>query len=178
MHVVGSAGVCLAAALIPHFLLPAGKGEPDWKSLCLGDGELAEHNWKLAQKYEGIQDAEARIHAEIPDPCELAVVAFGSAARIAKSAVDRATEAGHRVGLLRPVTLWPFPAKALRQVAEQGVPLLTVELNTGQMVEDVRLAVEGKTEVSFAGWPPGYLPSPDDVYAEIAKRLDAREKCA
>ena len=58
------------------------------------------------------------------------------------------------------------------------MPLLTVELNTGQMVEDVRLAVEGKTDVSFAGWPPGYLPSPDDVYGEITKRVRAEEQCA
>jgi 2-oxoglutarate ferredoxin oxidoreductase subunit alpha len=148
------------------------------KSLYLGDGELAEHNWKLAQKYEEIRGKEARMHVEMPDECGLAVVAFGSAARIAKSAVDRANEEGLRVGLLRPVTLWPFPAEAVLRVASQGVPLLTVELNTGQMVEDVRLAAEGRTEVSFAGWPPGYLPSPDDVYAEIVKRVHPREKCA
>jgi len=156
----------------------AGRPARKIKSLFLGDGDLAEHNWKLAQKYEGIKGAEARIHAEIPEECELALVAFGSAARIAKSAVDRANQEGHRVGLLRPVTLWPFPTEAVRRVADQGIPLLTVELNTGQMVEDVRLAAEGKTEVSFAGWPPGFLPSPDDVYAEIAKRVNAREKCA
>jgi len=148
------------------------------KSLYLGDGELADHNWKLAQKYERIKSQEARIHEEIPEDCQLAVVAFGSAARIAKSAVDRANEEGLRVGLLRPLTLWPFPAEALRRAASQGIPLLTVELNTGQMVEDVRLAVEGKTEVSFAGWPPGYLPSPDDVYGEITKRVSAEERCA
>jgi 2-oxoglutarate ferredoxin oxidoreductase subunit alpha len=141
------------------------------KSLFLGDGELNEHCWKLARKYEEISRKEARVHLEVPDDCELAVVAFGSAARIAKSAVDRAREEGRRVGLIRPVTVWPFPSEALRAVAAKGVPFLTVELNTGQMVEDVRLAVEGRSEVSFAGYPPGYLPSPDDIYQEIERRL-------
>ncbi|GAB4256203.1 MAG: 3-methyl-2-oxobutanoate dehydrogenase subunit VorB [Deferrisomatales bacterium] len=148
------------------------------KSLYLGDGELADHNWALAQKYREIEQKESRAHVEVPERCELAVVAFGSAARIAKSAVDRANEEGRRVGLVRPITLWPFPSEVIRTVAEKGVPFLTVELNTGQMVEDVRLAVEGRSRVDFAGWPPGYLPNPDDVYAEIAKRLPAEEKCA
>ena len=156
----------------------AGRPARKIKSLYLGDGELAEHNWQLAKKYEGIQAREARARLEVPDGCELAVVAFGSAARIAKSAVDRANEAGRRVALVRPVTLWPFPAGDLQRLAAQGVPFLVVELNTGQMVEDVRLAVEGASPVSFAGYPPGYLPSPDDVYGEIVRRLAPEEKCA
>jgi 2-oxoglutarate/2-oxoacid ferredoxin oxidoreductase subunit alpha len=148
------------------------------KSLYLGDGELAEHNWHLARKYAEIQAKEARAHVEMPKGCELAVVAFGSAARIAKSAVDRANEEGRRVGLVRPITLWPFPTEHVRRVAGEGVPFLVVELNTGQMVEDVRLAVEGRSPVSFAGYPPGHLPSPDDVYDEIVRRLAPEEKCA
>jgi 2-oxoglutarate/2-oxoacid ferredoxin oxidoreductase subunit alpha len=141
------------------------------KSLYLGDGELNEHCWHLARKYEQIQEKECRVHLEVPDGCELAVVAFGSAARIAKSAVDRFREEGRRVGLVRPVTLWPFPSAAIRALAEKGVPFLTVELNTGQMVEDVRLSAEGRSTVSFAGYPPGYLPSPEDLYDQIARRL-------
>ncbi|GAB6062924.1 3-methyl-2-oxobutanoate dehydrogenase subunit VorB [Deferrisoma palaeochoriense] len=148
------------------------------KSLYLGDGELAEHNWKLAQKYEEIKRKETRAEVKVPEGCEIAVVAFGSAARIAKSAVDRLNDEGRRVGYVRPITLWPFPDEAVRQVAEQGVPLLTVELNTGQMVEDVRLAVEGRVPVHFAGYPPGYLPSPDDIYEEIVRRLPAGEEAA
>jgi 2-oxoglutarate ferredoxin oxidoreductase subunit alpha len=115
---------------------------------------------------------------EVPDKCELAVVAFGSAARIAKTAVDRAREEGRRVGLIRPVTLWPFPSEAIRRVAAKRTPFLTVELNTGQMVEDVRLAVEGRSQVSFAGYPPGYLPSPDDIYEQIIQRLPTPEEPA
>ncbi len=148
------------------------------KSLFLGDGELAEHNWRLAEKYREIREKAVRVDVQVPDGCELAVVAFGSAARIAKSAVDRANDEGRRVGLIRPITLWPFPTAEIREVAERGVPLLAVELNTGQMVEDVRLSSEGRSPVTFAGWPPGYLPSPDDVYGEIARRLAGGEKVA
>jgi 2-oxoglutarate ferredoxin oxidoreductase subunit alpha len=162
------------------WVLTGAKGRParKLKSLYLADGELADHNWKLSEKYEEIQKHEAKAHVEVPSQCEFAVVAFGSAARIAKSAVDRANEEGRRVGLLRPITVWPFPTEPIRLVAEKGIPLLTVELNTGQMVEDVRLAAAGKTEVSFAGYPPGYIPSPDDIYDEIAQRLSPQEKCA
>jgi 2-oxoglutarate ferredoxin oxidoreductase subunit alpha len=149
----------------------AGRPARKIKSLYLGDGELAEHNWHLSRKYAEIQAREARAHLEVPPGCELAVVAFGSAARIAKSAVDRANAEGRRVGLVRPVTLWPFPSEHVRRLGEEGVPFLVVELNTGQMVEDVRLAVEGRSPVSFAGYPPGYLPSPDDVYEEILRGL-------
>ncbi len=148
------------------------------KSLYLGEGELADHNWKLARKYEEIRKKEARAHVEVPEGCELAVVAFGSAARIAKSAVDRLNDEGRAVGLIRPVTLWPFPEQAVRAVAEREIPILTVELNTGQMVEDVRLAVEGRAPVHFAGYPPGYLPSPDDVYEQIVRHLARKEQVA
>ena len=74
--------------------------------------------------------------------------------------------------------MWPFPSAVIRAVADQGIPLLTVELNTGQMVEDVRLSVEGKVAVGFAGYPPGYLPSPDDVYQAIIEKLPSQEQSA
>lgn len=144
------------------------------KSLYLGDGELAEHNWRLMEKYKRIQAAETRVRVEVPEGCQLAVAAFGSAARIARTAVDRANEEGYRVGLVRPITVWPFPTDAVREVSEKGIPFLTVELNTGQMVEDVRLSVEGRSAVHFAGYPPGYLPSPDEIYAEIVKLIGGK----
>ncbi len=153
----------------------AGRDRRRIKSLYLSDGELAKHNWALKEKYEEISRCETKAQVEMPAGCELAVAAFGSAARIAKSAIDRVNDEGRRVGLVRPITLWPFPTAAVREVAENGVPLLTVELNTGQMVEDVRLAVEGRVPVGFAGYPPGYMPSPDDVYAEILKHLPPQE---
>lgn len=145
------------------------------KSLYLAEGELADHNWRLAEKYKRISQNEVRIQTDIPEDCQLGVVAFGSAARIAKSAVDRANEEGHRVAMIRPITLWPFPTEEIIKIAESGLDFLTVELNTGQMVEDVRLAVNGRSKVEFAGYPPGYIPSPDEVYEEIMKRLKDKE---
>jgi 2-oxoglutarate ferredoxin oxidoreductase subunit alpha len=145
------------------------------KSLFLGDGELAEHNWRLVEKYKKIKEHETKVHLEVPEDAELVIAAFGSAARIAKSAVDRANDEGRRVGLVRPITVWPFPSEAIARIAAKGVPFLTVELNVGQMVEDVRLAVNGRSEVHFAGYPPGYLPSPDEIYGEIMKHLDAKK---
>lgn len=153
----------------------AGRPRRKIKSLYLGDGELAEHNWRLWEKYKLITQNEVRVKTEIPEGCELAVAAFGSAARIARTAVDRANEEGRKIGLVRPITVWPFPTDEVRAISERGIPFLTVELNTGQMVEDVRLAVEGRSKVSFAGYPPGYLPSPDEIYREIMKALEGKE---
>ncbi len=145
------------------------------KSLFLGDGELAEHNWKMLEHYREVEAKETRVKIEVHDDCELAVVAFGSAARIAKSAVDRLNDEGRNIGMVRPITVWPFPYKEIRELAEKDIPFLTVELNVGQMVEDVRLSVEGRSKVSFAGYPPGYLPSPDEIYEEITKLLDKKD---
>ncbi len=146
------------------------------KSLYLGDGDLADHNWRLDQKHKLISEKETKVHLEVPEGCELVVVAFGSAARIAKSAIDRANEEGGKIGLVRPITVWPFPDKAIEVLAEKGIPFIVVELNTGQMVEDVKLAVNGRSEVTFCGYPPGYLPSPDEVYEKIMEHTGGEEK--
>ncbi|PLX42991.1 MAG: 3-methyl-2-oxobutanoate dehydrogenase subunit VorB [Deltaproteobacteria bacterium] len=145
------------------------------KSLYLGDGDLAEHNWRLAEKHKRIAENETRASVDIPEDAELVVTAFGSAARIARTAVDRAREEGHSVGMLRPITLWPFPAEEFVKVGEKGTPILAVELNTGQMVEDVEIAVKGASKVSFCGYPPGYLPSPDEIYEKIMEILKGEE---
>ncbi|TLN03183.1 3-methyl-2-oxobutanoate dehydrogenase subunit beta, partial [bacterium] len=145
------------------------------KSLYLGDGELAAHNWRLHEKHEKIAKAETRVHVEIPHDCEMAVVAFGSAARIAKTAVDRANAEGRKIGIIRPITVWPFPYDAIKEIAQKGIKLLTVELNIGQMVEDVKIAANGKSDVAFLGYPPGYLPSPDEIYERIMFEAGAKE---
>ena len=95
------------------------------------------------------------------------VAAFGAAARIVRSAVNQAREEDIRAGLFRPITLWPYPVQALRELTPKA--FLTVELNMGQMVEDVRLAVEGAAPVSFFGKCGGVLPTPDEVLLEIKK---------
>ena len=95
------------------------------------------------------------------------MVAFGIASRVAKNAVVTARNEGIKVGLIRPITLWPFPKKALRQAAEQVKAFVSVELNMGQMIDDIRLATECKRPVSLCNRTGGMIPSPDQVLASI-----------
>ena len=141
------------------------------KSLFLGDGELEAHNWKLHRKYQELTEKESRHELYLTDDAELIVAAFGSVARIAKSAVMMAREAGLKVGLIRPITLFPFPAKAFAEVSQSCKKLLDIELNTGQMVDDVRLSVARDAEVFFYGRPPGAgsLPVPEELFEQIKK---------
>lgn len=140
-------------------------------SLYLGDGELEAHNWKLHKKYLSLQVNESRWEDFATDGAELIVTAFGSAARIAKTAVMMAREEGLSVGLLRPISLSPFPVHAFATLSERCRKFLAIELNTGQMVEDVRLAVSVGTEVAFYGRPSGTgsLPTPEELLEQIRK---------
>ena len=139
------------------------------KSLYLQEGELTEHNWKLYQKYEQMKKEEVRFDSFCVEDAQLVIAAFGSMARVSKSSVELAREEGMKVGLFRPITLFPFPEKALYALSQQVKHFLTVELNTGQMVEDVRLSVDRDAQVYFYGKPPGSLPPPEEVLEEIKK---------
>ncbi len=139
-------------------------------SLYLTEGALAGHNRKLQAKYAAMQSL-ARAELFETDDAALVVVAYGSIGRIAKTAVRKLRSEGLAVGLLRPQTLYPFPAQQLRSLAVQGKRFLTIEHNTGQMVEDVRLAVCGVAESDFFGIMPGDLPTPDDCEAAIRDRV-------
>jgi 2-oxoglutarate ferredoxin oxidoreductase subunit alpha len=139
------------------------------KSLYLQDGELSEHNWKLYQKYERMKKEEVRFETYLTEDALLVIAAFGSIARVARTSVEMARGEGMKVGLLRPVTLFPFPEQAFYDTSKRVRNFLTVELNTGQMVEDVRLSVDQNVQVHFYGRPPGSLPSPEDILEEIRK---------
>jgi len=139
------------------------------KSLYLQDGELSEHNWKLHQKYEQLKREEVRFETYEAKDAELVIAAFGSMARVSRTTVDLARAEGLKVGLFRPITLFPYPEKALYELSEKIKTFLTVELNTGQMVEDVRLSVDRDAQVHFYGRPPGSLPSPEDILEEVKK---------
>ncbi len=141
------------------------------KSLFLGDGELEAHNWKLHGKYDVMREKECRQELFLTDDAELIITAFGSVARIAKTAILMAREAGMKVGLLRPITLFPFPAQAFKEVTGRCKKILDIELNNGQMVEDVRLSVARDAEVFFYGRPPGAgsLPVPEELFEQIIK---------
>ena len=155
--------------------LTGNEGRPQriLKSLYLADGELTEQNWKLAKKYARMAK-EVRFEEYLTDDAEMIVAAFGSVARILKTSIDILREKGRKIGLLRPITLYPFPSAAVRRAAEKSGHLMVVELNTGQMVEDVRLAVEGVAPVDFYGRPPGSIPTPDELAHEVDKAWKKR----
>jgi 2-oxoglutarate ferredoxin oxidoreductase subunit alpha len=124
-------------------------------------------NLKLVDKQTQIEANEIRYSGMDLDDAEMAIVAFGTAGRIAQSAIRQAHEEGLKVGLLRPISLYPYPYKAIAEVAEQVERILVVEMNGGQMVDDVRLAVEGRVPVDFYGRMGGVVPLPDEVYEQI-----------
>jgi 2-oxoglutarate ferredoxin oxidoreductase subunit alpha len=150
--------------------LDGAKGRPSrhLRSLYLGPGELLARNRLLQQTYRRMR-REARAETYLVEDARLLVVAFGTQARIAKAAVLKAREKGLKVGLVRPITLFPFPERFLQRLCEKPRVFLVTELNCGQMVEDVRLAVCGKAPVFSAPFPPSDLPTPQDVFNEIRK---------
>ncbi|NJD26793.1 MAG: 3-methyl-2-oxobutanoate dehydrogenase subunit VorB [Chloroflexi bacterium] len=139
------------------------------KSLILRPEDLEAHNRDLQAKYRSIEEHEVRWAGESLDDPEILVVAYGTAARVARTAIARARAAGLRAGLLRPITLWPFPTLALRGLARHVRAVLVVELSAGQMLDDVRIAVEGLAPVAFHGRTGGMLPSPGDVVTELRR---------
>ncbi len=141
------------------------------KSLFLGDGELEAHNNRLHDKYMLLSAREARWEEFETADAELVVAAFGSTARIAKTAIMQARQEGLKVGLLRPITLYPFPQRAFADLTRRCKRILDIELNNGQMVEDVRLSVARDAEVHFYGRPPGAgsLPTPEELLEQIKK---------
>lgn len=147
----------------------AGRKPNVLKSLFLGDGVLEAHNIKLQEKYKAIKDAEVRIDITNPKDSDIMIVAYGSSARISKAAVAKARAKGIKAGLIRPITLWPFPEKAISEMADRVKKFLVVEMSAGQMVEDVRLAVCGKAKVDFYGRMGGGIPTEDEILAQIEK---------
>ncbi len=136
-------------------------------SLELDPQVMEGRNLALQRTYNEIEDNEVRYEEVNTDDAEYVIVAFGSSARIASEAVELARRDGMKVGLLRPITLWPFPYKRLRQLAGSVKRFLVAELNAGQMVEDVRLAVDGCVPVDHCGRMGGMIFSPEDIYEQL-----------
>jgi len=143
------------------------------KSIDLVPEVLERRNLDLQHKYREIARHETRFDEWLLDDAEFAIVAYGTAARVARTAIERVREKGVKVGLFRPITLWPFPDHELARLSQRLDGILTVELSSGQMVEDVRLAVEGRCPVAFHGRMGGLVPSPDEVVGAL-KALRAR----
>ena len=137
-------------------------------SLYLSPEKLEDTNRERFERYEQIKATEQRQELMSCEDAEIVVVAFGAASRIARTAVRDARAKGIKCGLLRPITLWPYPTDAIEQLIAGGAKkFLSVELNMGQMVEDVRLAVAGRASVAFYGRTGGVLPTPEEILVQI-----------
>ncbi|MEN8007536.1 MAG: 3-methyl-2-oxobutanoate dehydrogenase subunit VorB [Candidatus Krumholzibacteriota bacterium] len=141
-------------------------------SIVLEPGELEDHNLKLEAKYQEIMANEVMYEEYKTEDADLVVVAYGVVSRIVYSTVDMAREQGLKVGLLRPITLWPFPTEPIARLADTASKFLAVELSTGQMVEDVKLAVGGKAPVHFYGRCGGMVPGSKELLAEFTKVME------
>ncbi|MBZ0295515.1 MAG: 3-methyl-2-oxobutanoate dehydrogenase subunit VorB [Anaerolineae bacterium] len=175
----GQIGQMMEPAELPP-MSPVSKTHPEWAltgargrskhvitSLYLNADEEEAYNRKLQARLQSIQQAEQRWFEYATEDAELLVVGFGTAGRIALSAVETAREKGLKVGLLRPQTLWPFPEDRISQLADSIQACLVVEMNAGQMLNDVRLATGGQIPVKFYGRMGGVIPMPSEILNAI-----------
>jgi 2-oxoglutarate ferredoxin oxidoreductase subunit alpha len=140
-------------------------------SLELDSTVMEKNNERIQAKYREVEAAEVRYEEVKCEDADYLLVAFGSSARICLKTIDLARQEGLKVGLLRPITLWPFPAKVLHACGGRVKGMLTVELNAGQMVEDVRLAVNGQIPVAHYGRMGGIVPTPEGVLAALKEKV-------
>ena len=138
-----------------------------FSSLDLDPAVMEQHNKDLQEKYELIKREEVRCEMTRCEDADIVIVAFGSAARISRKAMEMCREKGIKVGIMRPITLWPFPTNEIKQLAKTCKKFLCVEINAGQMIDDIRLAVEGSRPVSFYGRCGGMVPTPDEIEKAI-----------
>ncbi|HEY8463635.1 MAG TPA: 3-methyl-2-oxobutanoate dehydrogenase subunit VorB [Bacillota bacterium] len=155
--------------------MASGKPQRLINSLGLMPEEMENKNKQLQEKYKRIEANEVRYAEDGTAGADLIVVAYGSTARIVKSAINKARSQGKKVGLFRPITLWPFPYKPLHELAQAGKKFLAVEMSAGQMIEDVRLAVAGLAKVNFYGRLNGAIPTINEAYDAIIKCLSEQE---
>lgn len=140
-------------------------------SLELQPEVMERRNLALQEKYKTVRENEVRYETMGCEDADYLIVAFGSAARISEKAIEMAREQGIRAGLLRPITLWPFPSDAVREIACSKKGVLSVEINAGQMIEDIRLAVNGAVPVEHFGRLGGIVPEPDEIVKALREKF-------
>lgn len=149
-----------------------GKRKPNIvNSLFLDPQALEDHNWKLDRKYKEIEENETMHEMYRMEDAEIVFVAYGTTSRVVKNAVESLREEGIKAGLIRPITLWPFPSKAFNEIPASAKAILSVEMSTGQMIDDVKIANEGRLPVHFYGRTGGMVPTPDAVIAKAKEIL-------
>ena len=140
-------------------------------SLDLDSASMEQKNLHLQAKYKEIKEKEVRFESILCDDAEYLIVAFGSAARIGQKVIEMCRAEGIKVGLLRPITLWPFPSVEIARLSRQVKGILSFEINAGQMVEDILLATNGRTPVARYGRMGGVVPAPDEVIQALKEKL-------
>ncbi len=181
----GNIGQLMEPAELPP-MRPLRKERPDWAltgakgrknniitSIYLVPEVEEEFNKKLQAKFQLIRQNEVRFAEQSLEDAEYVVLAFGTSGRVAQTAVKQARAQGIKVGLLRPISLFPFPEARIAQLSEQARSFLVVEMNAGQMVQDVRLSMTRRIPVHFYGRMGGTVPLPDEVLSEIKKMVEA-----
>ncbi len=155
-----------------------GMGERDKPNIIdtlrLNPEALETLNHALQKKYALLQEQEVRWEETFTEDAELVLVAYGISSRVAYSAMEMARAQGYKVGLFRPITLWPFPKAALLKAVDKAAAVLTIELSAGQMVEDVSLAIRCSRPVHFYGRTGGMMMSPQDVYQKIVEIFETK----
>jgi 2-oxoglutarate ferredoxin oxidoreductase subunit alpha len=140
-------------------------------SIYIDPEVLEKHNLKLQAKYKLITENETRVETYNCEGADVIVAAYGTIARIVKNVIKTAEQEGIKVGLIRPITLWPFPTAAFEKYAEVPKAFLSVEMSAGQMVEDVKLSVNGKRSVYFHGRMGGMIPTQKEILDKIKEIL-------
>ncbi|PKN32929.1 MAG: 3-methyl-2-oxobutanoate dehydrogenase subunit VorB [Deltaproteobacteria bacterium HGW-Deltaproteobacteria-19] len=159
-----------------YVLKGAGNGKSKFiRGLILDAIEMEEHNWKLARKYNLISQKETRCEIHEAKDAEMVIVAYGTAARVAKGAIRRLRSMGLKVGLFRPISLWPFPTRELRELSEHIKHFIVFEMSTGQMLDDVRLALQGFANIDFFGRPGGVVPTPAELSNVVSRRYPQKD---
>jgi pyruvate/2-oxoacid:ferredoxin oxidoreductase alpha subunit len=143
-------------------------------SIVLDPEGMEAHVRHLEEKYQECQKKEVRYECYRAEDADVLLVGYGIVSRLLRSVVDGARREGIRVGLLRPITLWPFPSQALAEAASRVQSMLVVELSNGQMVDDVRLAVNGKVPVEFYGRVGGCVPTVEEIHAQLVRNCAAK----
>lgn len=153
-----------------------GKRKPNIiNSLYLAPEILEEHNNDLQKKYRTIKENEVKVESYNLENADVVIAAYGTTARIVKTAIANLEKEGYKVGFIRPITLWPYPYEEFKKINENCKGILTVEMNSGQMLDDVKIAVEGKFPVYFYGRTGGMVPTPKEIMAKV-KEIYGGEK--
>ncbi len=178
----GMLGQMMEPATLPEHVAPAslprkpwaitgakGRGPNAITSFAMDPKDLSQINTRRQRRYDQIEKEEVRYGETETADADIIIVAYGTVARIARTTVRIARSEGIKLGLLQPITLWPFPHGPLRELSSRVSTILTVEMSAGQMVEDVRLAVGGRAETPFYGKLGGLVPTPKDILREVKR---------